>query len=252
MKIAFHGPSKPRAQKALEELQALYGNTAPEDADVLVVLGGDGAMLHALHKYMNLDIPFYGMNLGTLGFLMNEYDTSSLQENLESANSCKIHPLRMKATTKEGNTHEELAFNEVSLLRQTHSSAKIKIKINEKIRLEELVCDGIMLSTPMGSTAYNLSVGGPIVPLTANVMPLTPISAFRPRRWPGALLKRDSKIDFEVLRPVERPISATADSKEIRDIVNVSIHQSDSISRTLLFAPNTFLEERIYQEQFAQ
>lgn len=251
MKIAFHSPKKPRTQKALEELQSIHGKHKPQDADVLVVLGGDGAMLHALHQYIDLDIPFYGINLGTVGFLMNEYEAKKLPKNIENANSYQIHPLRMKAKDKDGETHERLAFNEVSLLRQTHASAKIKISVNGQVRIEEMIADGILVSSPMGSTAYNLSAGGPIVPLTANVMPLTPISSFRPRRWEGALLDQDAKIAFDVRRPVERPVSATADSQEIRNVVNVTVHQSRSISRTLLFAPENQLEERIYKEQFA-
>ena len=250
MKIAFHGSNKPHILKALEDLRDIYGEYAPEEAETLVVIGGDGAMLHALHEHLDLGIPFYGMNLGTLGFLMNEYAPQNLKKNLKEANSYKIQPLRMVATCKEGKKHEELAFNEVSLLRQTHSSAKIKILVNGQERMKELICDGIMLSTAMGSTAYNLSAGGPIVPLTANVLPLTPISAFRPRRWPGALLDQDSTVKFEVLLADERPVSATADSKETRDIVQVEISQSRDISRTLLFAPANSLEERVFREQF--
>ncbi len=251
MKIAFHAPEKPRAQKALEELKSEYGQNAPEDSDALVVIGGDGAMLRALHTYKDLDIPLFGMNMGTLGFLLNEYSTESLPERIEKANKYIVHPLVMEAKDKDGNTHKETAYNEVSLLRATHNSAKIKILVNGKERLEKLVCDGILVATPMGSTAYNSSAGGPIVPLDANVLPLTPISAFRPRRWPGALLRNDTKITFEILRHVERPVSATADSKEIRNIVQVDIHQSSSTSRTLLFDPSNHLEERIFQEQFA-
>lgn len=251
MKIAFHAPDKPRAQKALEELKSEYGQNTPEESDVLVVLGGDGAMLRALHTYKDLDAPLFGMNMGTLGFLLNEYDIKDLSARIKKANKYIIHPLIMEAKDKNGKTHKEMAYNEVSLLRGTHNSAKIKISVNGKERLEQLVCDGILVSTPMGSTAYNSSAGGPIVPLDANVLPLTPISAFRPRRWPGALLRNDAKITFEILRNVERPVSATADSTEIRNIVQVDIHQSNDTSRTLLFDPSNHLEERIFQEQFA-
>ncbi len=251
MKLAFHAPDKPRAQKALEELKSEYGQNKPEDSDTLVILGGDGAMLRALHTYKDIDIPLFGMNMGTLGFLLNEYDVKNLPARIEKANAFKIHPLVMEAKDKDGKTHQEMAYNEVSLLRATHNSAKIKIFVNDKERLERLVCDGILVSTPMGSTAYNSSAGGPIIPLDANVLPLTPISAFRPRRWPGALLRNDAKITFEILRNVERPVSATADSTEVRNIVQVDIHQSSNISRTLLFDPDNHLEERIFQEQFA-
>lgn len=251
MKLSFLGSTKPRAQKALEELRDLYGTHAPEKADALVVLGGDGAMLRALHAHIGLKIPFYGMNLGTLGFLLNDYEPEDLPARIREANKFQVHPLSMRATDKSGRTHEALAFNEVSLLRQTHNSAKIKIIINELERLPELVCDGILLATPMGSTAYNSSAGGPIVPLDANILPLTPISAFRPRRWPGALLKNDAQVRFEILHAAERPVSAAADSKEARDVVSVDIKQSKDISSTLLFDPGNHLGERIFKEQFS-
>jgi len=251
MKLAFHAPNKPRAQKALEELKSKYDHHKPEKADVLVVLGGDGAMLRALHSFGKFDIPLFGMNMGTLGFLLNEYNLTKLLKRIEEANAFFIHPLVMKAKDRAGKTHEELAYNEVSLLRQTHNTAKIKIFVNGKERISELVCDGVLVSTPMGSTAYNSSARGPIVPLDANVLPLTPISPFRPRRWAGALLRDNSKIRVKVLRAMERPVSATADSTEIRDVVQIDIHQSRSISQTLLFDPGNHLEERIFQEQFA-
>ncbi len=251
MKIAFDSSRKPRAQKALEELKSRYGNCKPKDADVLVVLGGDGSMLHALHQYPDLNIPFYGMNLGTLGFLLNEYAIKDLEKRVENANSIEVHPLWMEALDKHGKVHKELAYNEVSLLRQTHNAAYLKVYVNDTLRLEELICDGILLATPMGSTAYNSSAGGPIVPLTANLLPMTPISAFRPRHWPGALLSNQSKVRFDIAKAAERPVSATADSKEIRDVKRVKIKESRSISRTILFDPNNHLEERVFQEQFA-
>ncbi len=251
MKIAFHAAPKQKAQNALKDLLKKYGEHSPDEADALVVLGGDGSMLRALHQYCSYDIPLFGLNFGALGFLLNEYELDNLPERIKGANSFIIHPLRMKATDNNGKTHKELAYNEVSLLRETHNSAKIKIFVNEKERLDELVCDGIIVSTPMGSTAYNSSAGGPIIPLDANVLPLTPISAFRPRRWQGAVLCNNSTIRFEILNGRGRPVSATADSNEVRNVVQVEINEERSISRTLLFDPGNHLDERIFQEQFA-
>lgn len=251
MKIHFHASDNPRPQSALQDLLQTHENHDVEKADVIVVLGGDGTMLRALHEFTNIDLPLYGLNLGTLGFLLNEYKKRDLVERIERANACNIHPLQMKAEDIHGNIHEALAYNEVSLLRETHSSAKIMVFVNDEVRIPLLVCDGIMLSTPVGSTAYNSSADGPIVPLTANLLPLTPISAFRPRRWPGALIQNTSKVRFDVIRPQERPVSASADSYEIRDIVSVDICEAREISATLLFDPDNHLEERIFQEQFA-
>ncbi|MCK5285536.1 MAG: NAD kinase, partial [Alphaproteobacteria bacterium] len=222
MKLAFFASRKPRAQKALEELKGVYGYCEPEESDVIIVLGGDGSMLSALHQFTNIDKPLFGMNLGTLGFMLNNYNMYDLPERIEKAKEFTIHPLRMEALDKDSNIHSKLAYNEVSVFRETHNSAKIKIFVNGKERLSELVCDGVMVSTPVGSTAYNLSAGGPIIPLDANVMPMTPISPFRPRRWPGAILRNDCEIKFEVTRSIERPVSATADSKEVRDIREVT------------------------------
>lgn len=251
MKLAFYSSKKPRAQKGLEELKGRYGDTPPEDADAIVVLGGDGSMLRALHQYTKIDKPLFGMNLGTLGFLLNGYDLDNLPERIDNAKEFKIHPLRMTAIDKNGKTHSELAYNEVSVLRETHNSAKIKILVNGKERISELVCDGVMVSTAVGSTAYNSSAGGPIIPLSANVLPVTPISPFRPRRWAGALISNKSEIKFDVLKSVERPVSATADSKEVRDIREVTISQSKAVSKTILYDRDNPLEERIFQEQFA-
>ena len=251
MKIHFHASRKPRAQKALEEVKSKYGSVSAEEADVIVVLGGDGTMLRALHQYIDHKAPIFGMNLGTLGFLLNSYDRDDLQKRVENAKKFEIHPLRMDATDKNGETYTEMAFNEVSLLRETHNSAKIKILVNDKVRIEELVCDGFLVSTPVGSTAYNSSAGGPIVPLSANVLPVTPISAFRPRRWPGAVISNVCEIKFDILKSVERPVSATADSKEIRDVREVTVRESRKIVKTILYDPYNPLEERIFQEQFA-
>ena len=251
MKICFHASDKPQAQAALQEYLQKYDNTPLDEAEVLVVLGGDGTMLHALHSYIDINIPIYGLNLGTLGFLLNENRKRDLVERIEKARSYVISPLKMTAVDTKDQTYEEIAFNEVSLLRETHNSAKIMIFVNDEVRLPLLVCDGIMLSTPMGSTAYNSSAAGPIVPVGANVLPMTPISAFRPRRWPGALIPETSRVRFEVIRPYERPVSVSADYKEIRDVVSVDIQKTDEVSQTLLFDPDNHLEERIFQEQFA-
>lgn len=251
MKLSIQGSHKPRAQAAIAELRKLYGTYEPENSDVIIMVGGDGAMLRTLHTYVGLGLPFYGVNLGTLGFLLNEYKTEDLPARVQAAKSFTVHPLRMNAIDAQGKKHEALAFNEVSLLRETHHSAKIKIDINDQERLPELVCDGIMLATPMGSTAYNSSAGGPIVPLDANLLSLTPISAFRPRRWQGALLHNDSKVRFEILQAADRPVSAAADSTEVRDIRTVEIEQDKKIAGTLLFDPGNHLAERIFKEQFA-
>ncbi len=251
MKICFHASGKAQAQAALEEYTKKYGNTPIEDADVLVVMGGDGTMLHSLHSFIKDDLPIYGINLGTLGFLLNEHRKKDLPERIAAARKYTIFPLRMDATDKHGKIYTELAFNEVSLLRETHNTAKMMIFVNDEVRLPLLVCDGIMLSTPVGSTAYNSSASGPIVPLGANVLPMTPISAFRPRRWPGALIPNTSRVRFEIIRPNERPVSASADYKEIRDVVTVDVREYKEISKTLLFDPDNHLEERIFQEQFA-
>ncbi len=252
MNISFYAAKhKPRAQQALAELKGLYGNVKPEKADIICVLGGDGTMLHALHNFADYQAPIFGMNLGTLGFLLNKYEREGLIERIEKAKRFTIHPLQMDAVDKDGNKHKEVAFNEVSVLRETHNSAKLRVSIDKIVRLPELVCDGILISTPVGSTAYNSSAGGPILPLSANIMPITPISAFRPRRWPGALVRNDKVIKIEVLKPVERPVSVTADSKEIRDVREVTIQEASDITKTLLFDDSNTLGDRIFKEQFA-
>ncbi len=250
MKIHFHASDNPRPQAALFELSERYENVPVEEAGVIVVLGGDGAMLRALHKFTGINLPIFGLNLGTLGFLLNEYKNTDLRKRIENANPYEISPLRMQAEVN-GKIHEALAYNEVSLLRETHSSAKIMVFVNDEVRLPLLVCDGVMVSTPVGSTAYNSSADGPILPLNANVMPITPISAFRPRRWPGALIPNTSKVRFEVIKAKERPVSVSADSFEIRDISAVNISVAKDVTSKLLFDPENHLEERIYQEQFA-
>lgn len=249
-KIHFHTADTDEARRALAALKKLYGQSTPQKSDVIVALGGDGTLLQALHKYHKLSKPFYGMNRGSVGFLLNPYNAKNLLKALEHAHGVQLQPLRMRAKTRGGKTVEALAFNEVSLLRQEQSAAKIGIAVDDVERLPELVCDGILLATPAGSTAYNLSAHGPIIPLSANVLALTPISAFRPRRWRGALLPRGMKVRFEVLDAAKRPVSASADSFEVRDVAQVDVSESTGAGVTLLFDPGHNLEERILKEQF--
>lgn len=250
MKIHFYASDTSRAELAFRTLSEKYGQSDAQSCDTIVILGGDGTMLEALHKYQDFTQPVYGMNFGSVGFLMNPYNDGDLVEKIKAARSATIHPLKMTATDIHGNTHEAVAFNEVSLLRETRQAARLKITVKDIVRIPELVCDGILLATPAGSTAYNLSAQGPILPLSANVLALTPISAFRPRRWRGALVPSQLKVRIESLDSDKRPVSATADSQEFRDVVSLDIHQSKSISRTLMFDPEHHLEERILKEQF--
>ena len=249
-KIAFSAARAPEAQNALEQLSATYPHVALEDADVVVALGGDGFMLETLHGCIDRPVPIYGMNLGTVGFLLNTYDPAHLQENLEKAVAVPLHPLRMRALRCNGEEEDGLGINEVSLFRQTYQAAKVSITIDGIVRLPELICDGVLVATPAGSTAYNLSAHGPILPTDANLLALTPISAFRPRRWRGALLPSKTGFRFRVLDPEKRPVSAVADSTEIRDVVEVSVWADMGIALTLLFDPEHNLEERILNEQF--
>ncbi len=237
-----------RATRA--DLQARYGSATPEQADVIVALGGDGFMLQTLHEYMDTGLPIYGMNQGTVGFLMNEYDADGLPERIDRADLTKLHPLRMRVRNASFGERQALAVNEVSLLRQTRQAAKIRISIDGKVRIPELICDGAMVSTPAGSTAYNLSAHGPILPLGADILALTPISAFRPRRWRGALLPRDSRVRFEILEGDKRSVSAVADATEMRDVLEVTVEEARDITLNLLFDPEHNLEERILNEQF--
>lgn len=250
MKLFYHAADTKEAQDAMQALEKTRAPALPKDADAIIVLGGDGTMLEALHEYADLGKPFYGMNFGSVGFLMNPYRDDDLATRLKKAGRVDIHPLRMRATDSAGKDHEALAFNEVSLLRETRQAARLKISVDGTERIAELVCDGILLSTPAGSTAYNLSANGPILPLCANLLALTPISAFRPRRWRGALLPCERTVEIDIIDPDKRPVSATADSREIRDIRRVTIHQSKQIGCTLLFDPDHHLEERILKEQF--
>ncbi len=249
-RIAFLASPADDAQAALEALTAAHGQHPPAEADVLVALGGDGFMLQTLHRHGDLGRPVYGMKLGTVGFLMNQHRVEDLLNRLAAAEPAVLKPLEMIAHTESGARVESLAYNEVSLLRQTRQAAHIAIELNGQNRLDELICDGVMAATPAGSTAYNFSAGGPILPLGANVMALTPIAPFRPRRWRGAVLKAATEVRFRVLDPYKRPVSATADSHEVRDVLEVTIRESTRHTVTLLFDPEHNLEERILSEQF--
>ncbi len=249
-RIALLASPTEDAQAALAELAAVHGQHAPTDADVIVALGGDGFMLQTLHRHAEVHKPVYGMKLGSVGFLMNHYRGDGLIERIAAAEPAVLRPLEMVAQTESGASVTSLAYNEVSLLRQTRQAAHLAIDLNGKPRLDELICDGVMVATPAGSTAYNFSAHGPILPLGSSVIALTPIAAFRPRRWRGALLKSATAVRFRVLDPYKRPVSATADSHEVRDIVEVTIRESLDRTVTLLFDPEHNLEERILSEQF--
>lgn len=251
-RIAFLASHTDDAQRALAMLSARYGQHEPDAADILVALGGDGFMLQTLHRYGALGKPVYGMKLGTVGFLMNQYADAAgdLHARLAAAEPAVLRPLEMVAQTESGATFGSLAYNEVSLLRQTRQAAHVRIDLNGQTRLDELICDGVLVATAAGSTAYNFSAHGPILPLGSGVIALTPIAAFRPRRWRGALLKADTEVRFRVLDPYKRPISATADSHEVRDVVEVMIRESRDRTVTLLFDPEHNLEERMLIEQF--
>lgn len=248
--MAFVASGSPQSEEALESLRNRYPHVEPEDADVIVALGGDGFMLKTLHEFMALKKPIYGMNRGTIGFLMNKFRIGGLLERLDDAKCTVLHPLRMEVEDKEGRHHEALAINEVSVFRETRQAAKIEISIDGKVRMPELICDGVLVATPAGSSAYNLSAHGPIIPLDAGTLALTPISAFRPRRWRGALLPRSAKVHFEILEGRKRPVSAVADNTEFRDVMSVSVVEDDSIDLYMLFDAEHSLEERILNEQF--
>jgi NAD+ kinase len=243
-----------RAQRALAELTRRYGvldlTGKRGSADVIVVLGGDGFMLEMLHRFMERKTPIYGMNCGTIGFLLNDYSPDNLLERIHNARPATLHPLSMYARCLNGKETEALAINEVSLFRESRQAAKIRIIVDHVVRLPELIGDGIMVSSPAGSTAYNFSAGGPIIPLQGKLLALTPIAPFRPRRWRGALLDHQANVTFEILDPEKRPVSAVADFTEIRDVVSVNINEQRKISLTVLFDPEHNLDERIVKEQF--
>jgi NAD+ kinase len=252
-RIAFAAAPTDLARQSLDRLIAAHGQVTVETADVIVALGGDGFMLETLHSLhaLNLPTPVYGMNCGSVGFMMNAFNEDDLPGRLERAQSALLHPLRMHAITAAGVVEEAVAFNEVSLLRQLRQTAKIRITVDGRVRVAELICDGVLISTPAGSTAYNLSAHGPIVPLSANLLPLTPISAFRPRRWRGALLPSTAEVLFEVLERDKRPVAAVADSTEVRDVASVAVSEDREVTATVLFDPDQGLSERIIAEQFA-
>jgi NAD+ kinase len=249
-RIAFLSADVPAAQEASARLIALYGNADADKADVIVALGGDGFMLETLHRFMDRKVPVYGMHRGSVGFLMNNYEEEALPKRLAEAHKVHLRPLNMTVTTVDGHTIRALAINEVSLLRQTRQAAKIRIKVDGVTRLEELICDGVLVATPAGSTAYNLSAHGPIIPIGSNLVALTPISAFRPRRWRGALLPSSTRVTFEILEAEKRPVSAVADYTEVRDVRSVEVTEDTGHSLTLLFDAEHNLEERIVREQF--
>lgn len=234
----------------MARLVSAYGNYEADQAEVIVALGGDGFMLETLHRFLGRDIAVYGMNCGSVGFMMNDFSEADLIGRLARAQDAVLHPLRMSAVTSTGRVEEALALNEVSLLRELRQAAKIRITVDGRVRLEELICDGVLVSTPAGSTAYNLSAHGPIVPLSANLLPLTPISAFRPRRWRGALLPSSADVLFEILEAEKRPVAAVADAKEVRDVVSVAVCEDRSVQARIMFDPDQGLSERIIAEQF--
>ncbi|MEE2998949.1 MAG: NAD kinase [Pseudomonadota bacterium] len=248
--IALLADKHPRAQEAINNLKATYKYVPPEEADIIVALGGDGFMLSTVHQYMEKGTPIFGMNLGTVGFLMNKYNDESLLDRLSKSEPIELHPLAMKAKTIEGNEYHALAINEVSLLRESRLASKIRIIIDDVERMEELICDGILISTSAGSSAYNLSAYGPIIPLGTGLLALTPISPFRPRRWRGALLPENTVVRFEVHDPEIRPVSAAADFTEIRNVISVEVKQETNLFPKILFDPEHNLEERILKEQF--
>ncbi|MEJ0009944.1 MAG: NAD kinase [Alphaproteobacteria bacterium] len=253
-RIACLADSSPKAQAAYKELVGQYDfiNIAGKRTkpDVIVVLGGDGFMLQVLHRYMHRNIPVYGMNCGSVGFLLNSYNPKNLPERVAEARRSTLHPLVMYTRTLEGRERQELAINEVSLFRESRQAAKLRVTIDHVVRVQEMIADGVLVSTPAGSTAYNFSAGGPILPLAAPLIALTPIAPFRPRRWRGALLNHQSSITFEVLEADKRPVSAVADFTEVRDVVSVSVFEERNITLQLLFDPEHNLEERIIKEQF--
>ena len=248
--FAFVAAETDEAMAALRRLQERYGRRTPANADVIVALGGDGFMLETLHEHLAWKAPVFGMNRGTIGFLMNRYAEEELPARIAKAQEVELHPLLMEARSVDGRQVRAHAFNEVALLRESRQAAKVAIRVDGKIRLEELICDGVLLATPAGSTAYNLSAHGPILPLGSGILALTPISAFRPRRWRGALLSHTAEVEFGIQESAKRPVSAVADYTEVRDVLEVTVREDRTSSVTLLFDPEHNLEERILMEQF--
>lgn len=250
-RIAFRASQAPAAQEALATLTTRHGQTALQEAEVVVALGGDGFMLQTLHETEGLGLPVYGMNCGTVGFLMNAYDVDGLPERVLAAEETVINPLEMKATQADGSVVRALAINEVSLLRAGPQAAKLAIYVDGKLRLDELVCDGALLCTPAGSTAYNYSAHGPILPIGSDVLALTAVAAFRPRRWRGALLPKTAVVRLDVIDPVKRPVMADADSRSVENVISVEIRSEPTVRHRILFDPGHGLEERLIVEQFA-
>lgn len=251
MRLHFAASARPEAQEALQTLRARYGDVGEAQAEIIIALGGDGCMLETLRRRLIDGKPVYGMNRGTVGFLMNDYDEGGLLERLSQAEAVRIRPLAMTATMRDGAVEEQRAINEVSLWRQTAQTVRVRILVDGRERMSELACDGVMVATPAGSTAYNLSAHGPILPIASRLLALTPISAFRPRRWRGALLPSGAKVSFEVLEPERRPVSAAADNLEVRDVVRVDIREDTITALTMLFDAGHALEERVLREQFS-
>jgi NAD+ kinase len=249
-RVAFVASDAEAAQLALVDLRRKYGTIDPDSADVIVPLGGDGFMLETLHRFFGKGVPIFGMHRGSVGFLMNPYQLDGLAERLDTAQRVTLYSLEMAATQESGAVTRAIAFNEVSLLRETRQAAKLKISVDGVVRLEELMADGILLATSVGSTAYNLAAHGPIIPLDAEILALTPISAFRPRRWRGALLRRGARVRIDCLETEKRPMSAVADFTEVRDITAVEIAENRDIAMTLLFDRDANLQERVFKEQF--
>ncbi|WP_281983471.1 NAD kinase [Thalassorhabdomicrobium marinisediminis] len=251
MRLAFVASDAPIAQQAKATLHAQYNGVPLDEAEIIVALGGDGFMLETLHDTQELDVPVYGMNRGTVGFLMNNYSSQGLRDRLARAEEEVINPLRMTATSVDGTLHEALAINEVSMLRSGPQAAKLRIHVDGKLRMDELVCDGALLSTPAGSTAYNYSAHGPIVPIGSEVLALTAVAAFRPRRWRGALLPKAAQVTFEIVNAAKRPVHADADGVSFKNIARVDIRSAPEIEHRILFDPGHGLEERLIREQFA-
>ncbi len=249
-KLSFIASSAPEAQAGLEELAALYGNFTVEEADVIVALGGDGFMLQTLHELFTSRKSVYGMNRGSIGFLMNDYRTDDLHNRIAAAVANEFHPLKMTTTAEDGSVSEALAINEVYLFRQSYQAAKLRVVIDGHVRLEELICDGLMIATPAGSTAYNLSAHGPILPLEAPLLAMTPVSAFRPRRWRGALLPNHVCVELYILESDKRPVNAVADNSEVKSVLHVRIAQSTDITARILSDPDHSWSDRILAEQF--
>lgn len=248
--ISFVASEAPAAEASLRRLRSLYGEAEPGEAEVVVALGGDGFMLQTLHRFMDTGIPIYGMNQGTIGFLMNEFREEDLPQRLEAAVEHFIRPLEMLATDADGVQHEARAINEVALFRQSYQAARLRIVIDGRPRLDELVCDGVMVATPTGSTAYNLSAQGPIIPMDAPLLALTPVSAFRPRRWRGALLSSRQTVEIETLEPEKRPVNAVADHTEVKSVLRIMVRESTTVYAQILFDGEHSWDERIIAEQF--